>query len=444
MLEDFNYHKSHYFISDQTLKYHTTHSANRTSTATQPKPVQSPSNLQLAANSLTTRPLPIDLHLHPRLMMHLTHSIHTRPIQSRTLISPLLTRRDVDRGISFKEIHRLQTHLEHLARHDGEVLDPRHVVDPELHPHHDVGVEDAVVAACPAAHPRPAPRLIGVPAAGVELLVTVGGHVDAVVGELGAGGVEGGGGREEGLEGGGVDLVGDGFGVDGVEGVGVLDLEDAVRGGGEIEAGGVGDERFFDVVARAVRVPVGRDGVGVRFVVDEAVQRAVEHGVDAQGEDVLVVGGEDARVDDGAEGDADLVEGVVDGLRGEDAGRADFVDDFARLVEHEGQDVLVVRDRDDGLQDELAVADDRCAVRAVVGVLPADAGVLLVDADAVFERDRLALVVGDDGAEVVDAAETVAAELEVVGHGAGACVAEIEGGFLVVWVSWIGVWDVHV
>lgn len=47
------------------------------------------------------------------------------------------------------------------------------------------------------------------------------------------------------------------------------------------------------------------------FVVDEAVGGAVEHGVDAEGEDVLVVGGEDARVDDGAPGNGDA---FIDGL----------------------------------------------------------------------------------------------------------------------------------
>ena len=40
---------------------------------------------------------------------------------------------------------------------------------------------------------------------------------------------------------------------------------------------------------------------------------------------------------------------IIDGLRAEDAGGADFVGPFAGLVKHEGEDVLVVGDGDAGL-----------------------------------------------------------------------------------------------
>ena len=55
---------------------------------------------------------------------------------------------------------------------------------------------------------------------------------------------------------------------------------------------------------------------------------------------MLVVGGEDAGVDDGAPGEAG--ETVVDGLGAEDAGGADFVGEVCGLVEDEGEDVFVV------------------------------------------------------------------------------------------------------
>lgn len=79
------------------------------------------------------------------------------------------------------------------------------------------------------------------------------------------------------------------------------------------------------------------------FIVDEAVGVAVDHGVYTQREDVLVMGGEDAWVHDCAPGDFDA---FVDGLSAEDTGGADFVGPFAGLVEHEGEDVFVVRDGD--------------------------------------------------------------------------------------------------
>lgn len=87
-------------------------------------------------------------------------------------------------------------------------------------------------------------------------------------------------------------------------------------------------------------VEVGsRHGKG--FVVDESVAVAIEHGVDAEGEDVLVVSGEHAWVDDCSPWDFDA---VVDRLGAENASGAYFVRPFAGLVEHESQDVLVVGD----------------------------------------------------------------------------------------------------
>ena len=209
----------------------------------------------------------------------------------------------------------------------------------------------------------------------------------------------------------------------------------------EVEAGGSGDGSFVDGVAHGVGVEVRRGGEGLYGGGDQGVFVAVDGGVDAQREDVLVVHGEDAGVDDGAPGDGGV---GVDGLRGDDAGGADFVGEFAVLGEDEGEDILVVGDGDDGLEDELAGARDGSQARAVVGVFPADAGVLFVDADDVVHWEGVARVVGDEGREVVDAAQAVAAEFEVVGHDAGAGVAEVEGGFAVEGGAGVGVGDVHV
>ena len=156
---------------------------------------------------------------------------------------------------------------------------------------------------------------------------------------------------------------------------------------------------------------------------------------------MLVVRGEDAGVDDGAEGDG---EAFIDGLCGEDTGGADFVGELAGLVEDEGEDVLVVGDGDDGLDYELTVAHDGGAPGAVVGVLPPDAAVLLVDADYVVHGQGLAGGVVQDRADIVDGAEAVASELEVVCHDTGSGIAKIEGRLLVIGVAGVGVWDVHV
>ena len=362
------------------------------------------------------------------------------PTEKRALALPLRRRRHIQRRVLGEEIHRHQAHLHDLARHDGEVLDPGDVLQAELHPDDDVGVHDAVLAVRPRPDPLPAAGLVGVLPAGVQLAVAVSGDVDVVVGELGALVVEGVRVGEHFLEVWRVDLVRDRFAVDGVDGVRVGDLVGQVGGLVEVQAAGVGDLALADGVAHAVRVEVGfLHGEG--FGGEDAVSVAVDGGVDAEGEDVLVVGGQDAGVDDGAPGDG---EASVDGLGGDDAGGADLVGQLAGLVEDEGEDVLVVGDCDDGLEHQFAGAGDGGGAGAVVGVFPADAGVLFVDADDVFHGQGGAFVVREEAVEVVDGAQTVAAEGEVVGHDAGAGVAEVEGGFAVERGAGVSVGDVHV
>ena len=118
-------------------------------------------------------------------------------------------------------------------------------------------------------------------------------------------------------------------------------------GGIEVEAGGGGDGGFADGVAHGVRVEVFGGGKGFDGAGDEGVFVAVDCGVDAEREDVLMVDCEDAGVDDGAPGHGGV---CVDGLGGDDAGGADFVGEFAGLGENEGEDVFVVGDGDDGLE----------------------------------------------------------------------------------------------
>lgn len=287
-------------------------------------------------------------------------------LRARAAVEALLARWHVNGRVAVEEVDRLERHFQLFGGHNREVLRSRHMINTELNEDDDVGVDGGIVAGGPGADTGAAARLVGVAAAGVELAVAVGGEIDVVVGELGAGVVEGLGVGEDFLEGRGGDLVGDWGAVDGVEDVGVGDFEDAVGVWGEVVAAGVGDGGVGGGVAGAVGVEGGaRHGVGFR--VDERVGGAVEGGVDAEGEDVLVVDGEDAGVHDGAEGDGDA---FVDGLGGEDAGGADLVGELAGLVELEGQDVFVVGDGDDALQDELAVAHYGGAAGAVVGVLP--------------------------------------------------------------------------
>ena len=118
--------------------------------------------------------------------------------------------------------------MNHLARHDGEILDACRMLEAKLDEEDEICIRDVVVAVRPRAHPVAAAGLVRVLAAGVEFAVAVPRDVEVVVGELGALVVEALAVGEEFLEGRGVYLVADGVAVDGVADRGVLDLEDAV------------------------------------------------------------------------------------------------------------------------------------------------------------------------------------------------------------------------
>lgn len=143
------------------------------------------------------------------------------------------------------------------------------------------------------------------------------------------------------------------------------------------------------------------------FVVD-CVFEAVDGGVDAQGEHVLVEGGHDARSDVGAPGDC-LAVFIIEGDGGEDARGAHFELHVGSLVKDIREDVLVVGDGADNLEDELAVAHDGCGAGSVVGMFVLEAVVLLVHADYILHEDGVAFGVDAVAVEVFDVAQAVAA-----------------------------------
>ena len=176
--------------------------------------------------------------------------------QKRRSILFLPRRRHIQRRVPIKEIHRFERHRDDLARHDGEILHARHVLQSELDEDDEVGVGDVFVAAGPGAYAVAAPGLVCVFAARVEFAVVVFCDVDVVVGEFGAFVVEALGVGQEFLEGGGDDFVADWFSVDGVFDGGILDFEHPVGIGVEVEAARILDEGLRDGVADTVRVEV--------------------------------------------------------------------------------------------------------------------------------------------------------------------------------------------
>lgn len=170
------------------------------------------------------------------------------------------------------------------------------------------------------------------------------------------------------------------------------------------------------------------------FVVDSVLE-AIDGGIHAEREHVLMVGRHDAGSDVRAPWNGGAEGLVIKGHGGQDTSGADLQLDIGCLVEDEREDVFVVGDGADHLYDELAVPDDCCGAGAVVRVFMLEAVVLLVETDNVLQEYRVSFGVGAVAVEVLDMAETVAAEGQLIGRDAEANVADVKCLFAVVGCS---------
>ena len=126
---------------------------------------------------------------------------------------------------------------------------------------------------------------------------------------------------------------------------------------------------------------------------------------------------------------AGVLAGVVagHGHRGHDPGELHLQLHGAVEVEVPVEPVLVVADGGDGADHQAARPAHLGAARDHVDMLPEDGVVLLVHADGVRLRVRLAAFVREDVVEVVDLAQAVAPECQRVGHAPEAPFAGVEG-----------------
>lgn len=95
------------------------------------------------------------------------------------------------------------------------------------------------------------------------------------------------------------------------------------------------------------------------------------------------------------------------------------------VVEH----ILIVRKCNDELDDQFSSPSDDGTAGPPVGVLPADAIVLLMDTDNVRSEFTTSVWPSDDAVEIFDHSETITAQLQVVRAVPEATVAEVEGLF---------------
>ncbi len=198
-----------------------------------------------------------------------------------------------------------------------------------------------------------------------------------------------------------------------------------VPGGGRARVGDalrLGPQRRLARHERAAErvVRPGRDRLGVDL--HDGVVGAVDVEVEAHAEQVLVVRCGQLPADPPA---VRHVGPLHRGAGVEDAGQLHLELDRAVEVEVPEDAVLVVADGVHRRDDEAATATHLGQAREVVGVLPEDAVVLLVDADRVAGRARVAVGQREVRVQVADLAQAVAAEREGVGERAEAVLADV-------------------
>ena len=135
---------------------------------------------------------------------------------------------------------------------------------------------------------------------------------------------------------------------------------------------------------------------------------------------------------------------LVHGLSAYDTCCSNFVSHLSSLIEHECHDIFVVSNSDNRLDHKLPTSRYSCSAGAIIGVLPTNAGILLVNADNILHWHSITRVSREDRAQVMDCSKTIASELQVVSHGTCTGVTQVEGCFLMEWWSRVGIWNIHI
>ena len=279
----------------------------------------------------------------------------------------------------------------------------------------------------------------------VQLPVAVRRDVHGVAGEAGALPDEAAGLGEEVWDFARDELVGGGFLRVGVYLGLVAHLPGAAGGAVVVCLGLLGGRElgFVRVEGVAVFVFGGANFAGAAGGVDheDGVVGAVDVGVDAHAEEVLVVVGVDAGVDFGAP--AVEVFALVAWECVQDAGELDFELDGAILVKDPVYAVLVVCCGENVRYHEFTGSCDGDGVVAEVGVLEEDACIFLVDANGVLDRSRRTCFVDECCIHIMNGALAIAPKAERVGHVATTVFSQIKRVFPLMWVFRVSVWDDH-
>lgn len=131
------------------------------------------------------------------------------------------------------------------------------MIDSKLDKYDQILIDNRIFPIRPRSHACAAAALIGIFSSGVQFVVTVRDGVNVMITKFGTLVIEGVFIGQNFLERGRVDFVGDGFTIDGVAFVDVLDFESAIDGIVDVVASAGFYDGFLGKVACAVRVEVG-------------------------------------------------------------------------------------------------------------------------------------------------------------------------------------------
>lgn len=99
---------------------------------------------------------------------------------------------------------------------------------------------------------------------------------------------------------------------------------------------------------------------------------------------------------------------------------------------------LVVCDGDNTLQYQLSIPHHRSSSSAIIGVLPANTSILFVDANRVRHMRDTSLIVRQVPAEIVNTAQAITAQLQVICHDASSGVTQVECTLPQKWLTGTG------
>lgn len=181
-------------------------------------------------------------------------------------------------------------------------------------------------------------------------------------------------------------------------------------------------------ISDSIRIGGWVIGHGNTLLINDSIVVAIYSGVHTHAEYVLMICGHDAWSDVGPPWNHGAVF-IVDGHGGENASCTNLEFDATGLVKNPSEDVFIIGYGANHLDDELAVANYRGGVGAVVCVFMEQAGILLMETDDILQQNWITFGICPVPIEILDVTKAIAAKGQLVGGISKANIADIESLF---------------